>query len=97
MTISGIALAATMLVSSDLTCRGSIQEWSDFLIGFDETLHTQGRSVAGYDYWFFFSDNQDPSSNTWTVVVHNLLSPGNYCTGVHMFGKLTDYLPGEVL
>lgn len=97
MTIPGLALVAAMLVSNHLTCRSSIEEWSDFLIGFNETLHKQGTSAAGYDYWFFFSENEDPSSDTWTVVVHNLLSPGNYCTGIHMFGKLTDYLPGEVL
>ena len=99
MNVLGLALASTLLVSSDLTCRGSIEEWSKFLTDFNESLYTQGRSAAGYDYWFFFSDNPD-DSNTWTVVVHNLLAPGSYCTGLNMFGKLidpSDHLTGEVL
>ena len=99
MNVLGLALASSLLVSSDLTCRGSIEEWSEFLTSFNESLYTQGTSAAGYDYWFFFSDNPD-DSNTWTVVVHNLLSPGSYCTGLNMFGRLSeveDHLPGVVL
>ena len=69
MNVLGLALASSLLVSSDLTCRGSIEEWSEFLTSFN-------------------------------VVVHNLLAPGSYCTGLNMFGKLidpSDHLTGEVL
>ena len=90
MNILGLALASVMLISSDMMCRESIEEWSWFLTGFDETLYTQGRSAAGYDYWFFFSDRP---GGTWTVVVHNLLEPGFYCSGINMFGNVT--LPGS--
>ena len=99
MNVLGLALASSMLISSNLSCRGSIEEWSEFLkSSFNESLYTQGRSAAGHDYWFYFSDN--PDSNTWTVVVHNLLEPGSYCTALSMFGKMIDsddHPPGEVL
>jgi hypothetical protein len=101
MNILGLALASSMLISSNLSCRGSIEYWSEFLkSSFNETIQATGTSAAGYDYWFYFSSNEETSANTWTVVVHNLLQPGSYCTGPNMFGRLSevgDHLPGVVL
>jgi len=86
----GLTLAATMLVSSDLECRTSIEEWDTFLLTrFGEQPLMQGTSMAGYDYWFY------RGAESWTVVVYDLYRGNGYCTSIHMTGKLTE--PGVIL